>query len=203
MRRWIGWLGLGMLIFLAACSGKGPWREPFDEPGEWRLSTDAAADVTVAEGKLRIHVTDPGQIAWTSFPKTYRDFKLTVAATQVSGPSDNEYGVLIRMEGDERFYAFSISGDGYVRAASFDTESQWTILGDDWTPNDAVKQGEAVNLLEVEARGAQYTFRVNGQEVLQVEDAALLKGEIGLYAGAFTEGDVVVTFDDLEVASLK
>ncbi len=202
MRRWFGRLGLGVLICLAACSGKSPWREPFDEPGDWRLSSDAAAEVTIAEGKLRIHVADPGQIAWTSFPHTYNDFKLTVSATQSTGPSDNEYGVLIRMEGDTNFYAFSVSGDGYVRAASF-AEGQWTVLGDDWTLDEAVQQGAATNQLEVEAQGSQYTFRVNGQEVLQVEDAALLKGEIGLYAGAFTEGDVVVIFDDLEVAPLK
>lgn len=202
MRCWIGRLGLGVLICLAACSGQGPWHEPFDEPGEWRLSADAAAEVTVAEGKLRIHVTDPGRIAWTSFPHTYKNFKLTVAATQVSGPSDNEYGVLIRMEGDARFYAFSVSGDGYVRAASFE-KSQWIVLGSDWTLNEAVQLGEMTNQLEVEAQGAQYTFRVNGQEVLQVEDATLSKGEIGLYAGAFAEGDVVVTFDDLNVVPLK
>jgi len=203
MRRWIGRLGLalGVLIGLAGCS-KGPWIEPFDAPGEWRLSSAAAADVTIADGALRIHVTDPGQIAWTSFPHSYNNFKLTVSATQVSGPSDNEYGVLIRMDGDARFYAFSVSGDGYVRAAIYD-ESQWTVLGDDWTLNEAVLLGEATNRLEVAAQGATYTFRVNGQEVLQVEDKTLLKGDIGLYAGAFTEGDVVVTFDDLEVAPIQ
>lgn len=201
--RCLGWLCLSLLAgCLLACSAKGPWYESFDDPGDWRLSADAAAEVTVVDGLLRIHITEPGQIAWTSYPKTYGDFKLTVTATQESGPADNEYGVLIRMDGDEHFYAFSISGDGYVRAAQYEARL-WAVMGNDWTLSEAVNQGEMSNSLEVEARGAQYIFRVNGQEVLQVEDDALKKGEIGLYAGAFTEGDVVVTFDDLEVATLE
>ena len=54
-------------------------------------------------------------------------------------------------------------------------------------------------MLEVEAVGAQLTFRVNGEQVLQVEDTTLTKGDVGFYAGAFSEGDVVIAFDNLEV----
>ena len=202
MRTWIRYaLFLGMVISLVACRAPQPWHEPFDSADDWQLSSDASARLDIAEGVLSIHVLLPGQIAWASADRTYRDFRLTVEATQVAGPDDNEYGVLVRMDGNKRFYAFSISGDGYARAARYDAGT-WVLLGSDWTPSDAIHQGEATNVLTIEAIGRDFTFFVNGAQVLQVEDRAAARGDIGLYAGAFGEGGVVIAFDNLEIEPL-
>jgi hypothetical protein len=194
------------LVVLIALTGCGAaesapaesWHVTFDDGAGWVMSSDAVADVAVVDGALQVHVIEPGQIAWGSSERSWRDLHLTVDATQVSGPLDNEYGVLLRMKDDQDFLAFSVSGDGYVRAARYGSGT-WTVLGSDWTPSDAVRQGEATNRLEIVAQGGQFEFTVNGQSVLQVEDAALVQGTIGLYAGAFSEGDVVVSFDNLDV----
>ena len=204
---WRSWLVGAMLCVLVttllACEAAehGPWTETFDDAGDWQLSADAAASVAVTDGVLRIHVFELGQVAWAAASRTYSDFHLTVEATQVSGPDDNEYGVLVRMAGDQQFYVFSISGDGYARAAWYSSGS-WNLLGPDWMPSDAIHQGAATNVLEVEARGATFVFSVNGTPVLQVEDVQLTKGDVGLYAGAFNEADVVIDFDNLEVQPL-
>lgn len=204
MRGWQGWVWLWVLLLgLCACAGHkgGVWHEPFDEAGEWRLSSDAAAEVFLSEGRLIVAVSEVGQIAWTSTPRTYTDFVVAVDAEQLSGPDDNEYGVLVQMEGDASFYAFSVSGDGYARAAYYDG-GVWTVLGNDWFATEAVHQGAALNRLAVEAQGSVYIFRVNDQEVLRVEHTARQKGDIGLYAGAFSEAGVVIAFDNLEVEPL-
>ncbi len=192
-----------ILVGTAACAPRysTAWTEPFDASGDWRLSADAAADVAVRDGALRVHVFEVGQVAWASADRTYGNFRLAVEATQISGPADNEYGVLVRMQDDQHFYAFSVSGDGYVRAARYNGAS-WIILGPDWSESDAVNQGEATNVLELEVTGATFIFRVNGTQVLQIEDATYAQGDIGLYAGTFSEGDVVITFDNLEVEPL-
>ncbi|HOT90026.1 MAG TPA: DUF1080 domain-containing protein [Anaerolineae bacterium] len=196
-------LTLLILLVIAACTGRASsaWTETFDAPGDWRLSSDATAETVVQDGCLRVHIFEAEQIAWASAGRTYGDFRLTVEATQISGPDDNEYGVLVRMQDDQHFYAFSISGDGYVRAARYNG-SAWLVLGPDWSPSEAIHQGAATNVLEVEASGATLTFRVNGVQVLQVEDTTYAKGDIGLYAGTFSEGDTVITFDNLEVKPL-
>jgi hypothetical protein len=204
-RRWrLGAVFCVLVSILLACGVRehGPWTETFDEAGDWQVSADAAASVTVADGVLRIHVFELGQVAWAAAGRTYSDFRLTVEATQVSGPDDNEYGVLTRMAGDTQFYVFSISGDGYARIARYNNGS-WSILGPDWVPSDVIHQGAAPNVLEVEARGGTFVFSVNGTQVLQVEDAQLTKGDIGLYAGAFNEANVVIDFDNLEVQPLQ
>ncbi len=198
-------LGCLLLVALAACTPtptQGAWDEPFDAPGTWRLASDAAAQVTLEEGQLRFHILQPGQIAWAAAGRSFGDFTLQVEATQLDGPADNEYGVLVRMDGDQRFYVFSVSGDGYARVARYDA-GVWTVLGGDWAAYAAVKQGAAANLLEVEVRGAQFVFRVNGEEVARREDPTLARGDIGLYAGAFDAPDVRVAFDNLRVVPLN
>lgn len=196
---WLCWL----LIGLCACAGNKAdvWRESFDEAGAWLLSSDAAADVSLADGELVIEIFEADRIAWASTPQIYTNFKVQVDAKQVSGPDDNAYGVLVRMDKDDSFYAFSISGDGYVRAAYY-TGSVWTVLGADWFLSEAVQQGAAQNHLAVEVQGPTYVFLVNDQEVLRVEHTARGKGSIGLYAGAFSEAGVIVAFDNLEVQPL-
>ena len=123
---------------------------------------------------------------------------MTVEATQVSGPDNNEYGVLVRMKDPERFYCFSISGDGYYLVSRYGGGSREKLTGD-WATSDAVHLGAATNVLEVICQGAQMTFVVNGVQVTQVEDSDYPRGDIGLYAGTFFEPDVEVRFDNLRV----
>ena len=192
-------------VSLIACgrgATPGVWEETFDDAETWRLRSDAAAELEVREGRLHIQILQPGQVAWAVAERTCDDFALQVDATQLAGPVDNEYGVLVRMADDARFYAFSVSGDGYVRASRYD-EGRWEILGSDWRAHEAVNQGAATNTLTIEARGPELTFWVNGQQALQVEDETLSQGEIGLYAGAFDEAGVHVAFDDLKIETLS
>ncbi len=201
-----GYLPLLLLVTVLIACGRGAtpgvWQESFTDAEDWRLRSDATAELEVREGQLHIHILQPGQMAWAVAERSFADFDLRVDATQLAGPVDNEYGVLVRMDGDKRFYAFSISGDGYVRASRYD-DGRWEILGSDWMPHDAVNQGAATNTLAIEARESQFTFRVNGEQVLQVDDETLSSGEIGLYAGAFDEAGVHIAFDTLTVETLS
>ncbi len=199
-------ISLLLALVLSACnaSHNQAWKEPFDNGTAWVLNSDAAADVEIADGALRITIHDPEVIAWSSTTeRTFSNFRVSVEATHVSGPLDNEFGLLVRMNGDKRFYAFSASSDGYVRVSLYDNGT-WTLLGSDWTPTEAIKQGEtATNLLEVEARGADFVFRINGQQVATLKDTTLKSGALGLYAGSFSEGEVVMSFDNLKVEPVK
>ena len=194
----IALLLLSPMVACTAAPSTQPWETAFETPGSWDLSSDAAADVMIQDGKLLIHILQPGQIAWTTAGQSFADFLLQVEATKVAGPEDNEYGVLIRMDENDHFYAFSISSDGYARVARYE-EGNWMVMGPDWFPHDAIHQGTQTNILEVEARGAQLSFRVNGEEVTTVEDTTLAKGDVGLYAGAFENPDVQIAFDNLRV----
>lgn len=199
-------LGLLALCLLAAggvywgffAPETGDWEEFFDVADSWQLSSDAAAQVTIAEGQLHIHILQPGQVAWAAAERNFADFDLRVEATQLAGPENNEYGVLVRMDEDAHFYAFSISGDGYARISRYE-EGRWVLLGPDWVSQPVIQLGAATNVLAIKARGATFTFLVNDTEVAQVVDETLSKGTIGLYAGAFEQPDVEIAFDNLQV----
>jgi len=195
-------LSLLLISGLTACgsrTARQTWEEGFDTSGTWDLSSDAAAEVTIQDSQLHIHILQAGQVAWTSAGHNYTDFNLQVEATQVTGPANNEYGVLARMDENERFYVFSISGDGYARVARYEAGA-WELLSADWFPHEAIHQGTATNTLELEVQGSQFTFHVNGEEITTVKDETLIKGDIGLYAGAFSEPDVHIAFDNLQVS---
>lgn len=195
--RWIGW---ALVLALVACGGQAtdlPWQEDFSEPGTWVVESDATAQVEIAEGVLRVHVAVPGQLAWAAAGKDLSDVHLAVEATQVAGPDDNEYGILLRLKDASNFYRFSISGDGYYAISKFEDGVPEDIVN--WTPSEAIQQGQASNLIEVIAVGDQFTFRVNGQELAQVEDDTFSRGDVGLYAGTFYEGGVEILFDSLLV----
>ncbi|RME33599.1 MAG: DUF1080 domain-containing protein, partial [Thermoflexia bacterium] len=186
-------VGLLLALLLGACGPRGgelPWQEDFSSPGTWLLESDATAEVAIQDGVLRITVNALNQLAWATAGKDLKDFRLAVEATQVSGPNDNEYGVLIRMQDRRNFYAFAVSGDGYFLVSQF-LDGVRKPLGGDWAPSDAIRQGAATNVLEVTAQGHRFTFAVNGQTVAEFEDDHFSHGDIGLYAGSFYEGGVV------------
>ncbi len=202
-----GWLLMaGAALLLAACGGGGegqgggglPWTDDFSTPGSWLAESDATAQVEVQDGVMRIYVAVPDQLAWTVAGRDLGDFHLAVEATQVAGPDDNEYGLLVRVQDHSNFYRFSISGDGYFLVSKF-VAGQQELLGLNWTPSEAIRQGQATNLLEVICQGSTLTFIVNGQQLARVEDTQFPHGDIGLYAGSFYEGGVEVHFDNLKV----
>lgn len=194
---------LALAALLVGCSGGNgaglPWTDDFSSISTWQAESDAAAQVSVQDGVLRVFVAVPNQLAWAVAGRDLRDFHLAVEATQVAGPDDNEYGVLVRLQDANNFYRFSISGDGYVLVDKF-VAGRAEPLGANWTPSEAIRQGQATNVLEVVCRGAEMIFLVNGSEVTRVQDTTFTHGDIGLYAGTFYEGGAEIHFDNLSVA---
>jgi len=199
-RRWLVTALVALVALLVACEGEQlPWADDFSDPASgWQAESDASAKVGYHEGEMCILVKSPNRLAWASAEREFSDFHLAVEATQVAGPDDNEYGVLVRMQDSDHFYRFSISGDGYYLVSKYDGE-KWMALNGDWTPSDAIHLGAVVNLLEVVCQGATMTFLANGVQLVQVEDSSYSRGDIGLYAGSFFEPGVEIHFDNLRV----
>ena len=201
MSRWWTITAAAALLFLVAGCGEEqlPWSDDFSDPASgWQVESDASAEVGYRGGAMRILVKSPNRLAWASAGLELSDFHLAVTTVQVAGPDDNEYGVLVRMQDADHFYCFSISGDGYYVVNRYDGE-EWVVLGDDWTPSDAIHPGAATNLLEIVCQGTTMTFLVNGVQLVQVEDKSYSRGDVGLYAGSFFEPGVEIHFDDLTV----
>ena len=176
-----------------------PWSDDFSDPeGGWKTETDASAEVAYAGGVMRILIRWSDRLAWAAAQRQFGDYHLRVEASQVAGPDDNEYGVMVRMKDKHHLYRFAISGDGYFQVTKVDGDQQ-TLLTDEWTLNDAIHTGHATNVVEVLCRGPQMVFRVNDVVLAEVEDSSYRSGDIALYAGSFRDpGDgVEIHFDNL------
>lgn len=202
MKAKMAWTFVLAIVLVTACGGGTstdlPWNDDFSTPGSWQTETDAVAEVGVQDGVMRINVKAVNQLAWAFAGRDVEDFHLTVEATQVAGPDDNEYGVLARLQDADNFYRFSISGDGYYLISKSVDDIQ-EPLGSNWTPSDAINQGLATNVIEVICEGNVLTLIVNGQQLAQVEDDQFAHGDIGLHAGTFYQAGVEIHFDNLSV----
>jgi pSer/pThr/pTyr-binding forkhead associated (FHA) protein len=154
-------------------------------------------------GGSRYHIIakENDVFTWSKLGRDFTDFVLEVDATQDQGPSNNSYGVLFRIEGDERFYRFGISGDGFYFLDK-SVGSEWVPVID-WTESPYINRGQASNRLKVTCGGSQITLHVNDQHLATVTDDSYDHGDIGLFAVSFAEPNVHITFDSLEVWAAK
>ena len=194
-------------LALAACGPALtplPYADDFSNPdGGWKTAGDEAIKISVQDGALHFTIDDLDTIAWsTPKDKRFGDFVLDVDAIQVDGPDDNTYGVIFRYQDDRNFYRIDISGDGYF-AVLKRKDGVWTKV-QDYVETPAVKQGNAVNHLQVIAKGNQFTFNVNGETVKTISDGDFSSGDIGVTAGTlFDNAGVHIAFDNVSVSEVK
>jgi hypothetical protein len=201
MRYWI--ILLSSLLLISACAPTAPqsFRETFDDARSgWTLVQNNQAEIAIGGGQLRIIVKQPDSLAWSvTAGKTFGDFTLDVDATPLTGPDDNDYGVIVRRVDDNNFYRFEISGDGYFNIQKRQ-KGKWQKLVADWTESSAIRKGAATNHLRVVCAGRTLTFFVNQVQVAQVSDDTFARGEVGVLAGTLTEPGVQVAFDNFQVS---
>jgi len=126
-----------------------PYTEDFSNPNHgWKTVSDEAIKIGVQDGALHFTIDDLDTIAWsTPQDKRFGDFVLDVDATQVDGPNDNTYGVIVRYQDDRNFYRLDISGDGYF-AVFKRKDGAWSKV-QDYLETPAVKQGSATKFMPV------------------------------------------------------
>lgn len=130
----------------------------------------------------------------------FADFTAEVEARCVG---DGGYGLVFRItEGWDDFYEFIVFTRGYWQLWHR-SGNEWSVLTKDLdNPSSAIEQGDAWNLLRVDAYGDQVTVSVNGVSLFGVEGARSSAGRIGFLAQAASPADgAEVAFDDYRVWS--
>ncbi len=197
--------------------------------GDWEQYEGRLSAEILPEGVLRLDVGNVSSGPFSVARQYFGDFDARVEARAVSGPVNNGYGMIFRLQNhdnsspsDDSYYLFLVSSDGYYQVRR--------VLGDEqkelstWIPSPVVNQGIGVaNTLRVVAQGDQFAFYVNGQQMPlcipddpegrstfvtsctggtmqpSLTDSSLAYGQIGLVATTLDEPDVVVEFDNLVV----
>lgn len=197
-----------MLILLTSCGGQNsePYLETFDSPGNWSSGDDTYTEGKVVEGVYDLLIKGDDVSRWASAGENFGDGVYEVEATQIDGPLDNGYGMLLRADTENgNFYLFKISSDGYVWIGRYrDEAEEQTIISNHWFASPAVHQGlNQMNKLRVQAESGNMIFYVNDQEVGRVTDNNFASGDIGLFAQTLGFPGVHVQFDNYSVNPLE
>jgi hypothetical protein len=169
----------------------------------WYTSSKGSFIAAYKNGKYHLTVV-PTDYWWPAsgpLKTNVTDFVMEVEATKEVGPDDNVFGIAAREIDNGNYYAFLISNDGYYEIAKKENSS-W-VTPSNWIKSDAIKVGNATNVLKLMAKGDSFTFFVNGIKLTDYQDSSFKSGYIGMFAGTQSEGNVTIGFDNLKVWSLK
>jgi hypothetical protein len=209
---WTWFFAAPLLLLLAglACGpigSSGTYVESFNSPGSWGVGDRIDVVGEVENGVYEMLVKASFGIFYATPGENFTDGIFEVRATQIDGPLNNGYGLLFRVdEAADSFYAFEVSGDGYVwigRCHNLCEEESVTLVGGDWFPSPAVATGlQATNHLQVIAAGNRMTYFVNSVEVGRTSDSTFTSGDVAIMVETLGERGVRVIFDEFKVSPL-
>jgi hypothetical protein len=184
--------------------------DDFSDPGTgWYVDDDPGQGSYAYEnGVYAITALSSGLQMWGNANRSFGDVVITVDATQISAPANNNnaYGVGCRIQpgtnGDG--YFLRISGDGYYAIVKYVTTDPQTDDGEfvvlvDWMPTDAVNQGNATNHIEVSCAGSELSLSVNGQFLGSAQDTDYVTGDIAMTATTFEDMPTTIHYDNVVV----
>lgn len=140
---------------------------------------------------------------WSFAENVYEDVVLETAVRQLSAERNNAYGLVCRASGGDsrNGYYFLITGDGLVSIRRVERNLSSPIA--DWTPNNAVRQGERSNQLRAICAGDYLALYVNNQLVAEGTDGRFTQGLVGFAASGSEDGSVQVNFENFTIRAAE
>jgi len=167
--------------------------------GTWSTQ-EATHWINDGQYHIRIEQTDCESFVVANGPE-FASFRLDVDAVVTDCPADNAYGVLFRFADDSSCYAFFVSADGYIKLWKRSNGNWETII-----PRKrcySLNLGQASNHLTVVADGHRIRCYINGGKVVEVTDASLACGRIGLVAAVDQYSGFQIAFDNVTVRTVR
>lgn len=174
--------------------------EDFSGEG-WDVAQDKDHRQGYEDGHYFIAIDTTDFSYWSVAGATLNDFVVEVETSQVDGPDNNDYGVMLRYQDEDNFYSFEISGDGYYTFSKAVEGQYFSIIP--WRESGAINLGHNPNLLRVEAVGSNFSLYINDELVDAAIDSEFSQGDVGLLAGTYEEPGVHIAFDNLKVWEVK
>lgn len=186
------WLGEEPVLFKDSFSS---------QTGGWFTYQDSQLFSGYTQGGFRLRSEVKNFQFWSVPGLNFKDTVIFTRAKKLTGPEDNLFGVLCRYQNDSNYYALVISSDGYYGIFRTLNGEQTLIDQQNMDFSDVINSGEMINEIQAVCQAEELTLIVNGVQLIQVEDAFLSYGDVGLLVGNFLEPGVDILFDDFIVAS--
>jgi len=147
----------------------------------------------------QILVNEPNTDLFANPGQLFKNVVVEVVASRISGPVNNNFGVICRYRDEKNFYSAQISSDGYAGIFRMKNGVLKLLGNETMIPVPAILGGTAENRIRFECIGSSLALAVNGTPVDAREDKSFDKGDVGLIAGTYEESGTLVAFDDFRV----
>lgn len=184
----------------AITSGNVLFQDDFTKPASgWTTWKQDVSEAYYQDGQFHIVINEPHYDYWSRPGKRFTDTQIEVDALKVSGPDDNDFGILCRYRNADNFYGFFYTSDGYYGIVRIEDGKYQVISSDQMQYSEEIARGNAANHLRGDCVGNVLTLYVNGKRLAEARDDHFKSGEVGLLAGSYDKPDVHIQFDNFTV----
>ena len=165
----------------------------------WFSGDSEYGNSSYVNGTYEIAVIDPNATVWRNLGKDFTNTSITVTAAKVLGSDDNAFGLVCRFKDKDNFYFSEIASDGYYAIGKYVNGVLSNIGSTAMVATTLVKSGTDANQIRFDCNGANLTLYINGEIATTVSDSDLSSGDVGMIAGTFSEGGLVISFDNFVI----
>lgn len=123
------------------------------------------------------------------------DFAARADIRLADGPEDAIYGLVLRLDNQDRLYFFAVTDLGQYAFFLLDTD--WHPITD-WIDTDAIRQGEVNSLLAV-GNGPVFWFYINDRYVGAAYDDTIGSGSFGWGVGLNARDEATLELNNYEL----
>ena len=127
----------------------------------------------------------------------FDNIQVGIDVMRADGPDGTYMGIVCRFVDPNNLYRFVVDVDGYYEIAK-KVDGEFTVIESGSGRN--VFLINKPNHIQASCMGAKLTLTVNGKQLLEVHDGALLTGKVGLIVGANYEARADVLFDNFQLS---
>lgn len=168
----------------------------------WDLKQTDIGGSSIFDGRISLAVRRPNAFFFVRSPSVeLTDFYLEVSVRIEVCSEGDEYGVMYRLNEFLEHYRFTLTCNGEARITRVLQDGEIALIPS--TQTYTVLPGlKVLNRFGIWARGDQFRFFINNQEVFRARDVELQSGGLGLFVRSRRSGLATVSFDSLTIRAL-
>lgn len=173
------------------------FEDTFSNPQSgWDVGGDDSTNRSYTDGEYTIQVLPDNYYAWSNPGRSFGDVVISVDARAIQSTGTGDFGLICRYRDEENFYALEISEDGYFAIWKAEEGEFYDLV--EWTYSSRIPQTTDVRVA-ASCTGDLLVLSVDDIILAEVRDNAHLDGDVGLIAGTWDEGDLIMAFDNYVV----
>lgn len=168
-----------------------------EDSGLWDTGSSQNGEVHIKNGELWFHIIPTQYYFWSGWNgDIFANTVISVNARVETPTGVGDFGVICRLQDGNNFYALEVSEDRYFSIWKM-VNGQNTSLNE-WTYSGAIPDSASM-VITATCVGDRLALAINDLLLAEIRDDTFKSGQVGLLAGTFETGNIIVAFDNYVV----